>query len=93
MQAFKFPLHGNGSSLAGLKCHGVASNNSRQVVVSIHNLGKKAEGVTIKGLKYELTDAVLTNDFPIGISNEFIGKMGMISVKKGALCCMISYPS
>ena len=35
--------------------------------------------------KYELSDVELTNDFPIGVSNEFAGKPVEITVKKGAL--------
>ena len=38
-----------------------------------------------KGGKYELSDVELTNDFPIGVSNEFAGKPVEITVKKGAL--------
>lgn len=59
--------------------------------LSLFSLGEKAKGVTISGMKYELENAVLTNDFPIGISNEFIGEEAMISVEEGELVCMISY--
>lgn len=59
--------------------------------LSLFSLGEKADGVTISGMKYELENAVLTNDFPIGISNEFIGEEAMISVEEGELVCMISY--
>lgn len=59
--------------------------------MSLFSLGEKANGVTISGMKYELENAVLTNDFPIGISNEFIGEEAMISVEEGELVCMISY--
>lgn len=59
--------------------------------LSLFSLGEKANGVTISGMKYELENAVLTNDFPIGISNEFIGEEAMISVDEGELVCMISY--
>ncbi len=59
--------------------------------LSLFSLGEKANGVTISGMKYELENAVLTNDFPIGISNEFIGEEAMISVEEGELVCMISY--
>lgn len=59
--------------------------------LSLFSLGEKANGVTISGMKYELENAVLTNDFPIGISNEFIGEEAMISVEEGELVCMIFY--
>ncbi len=59
--------------------------------LSLFALVKEAKGVTIRGMKYELENAVITNDFPIGISNEFIGKTAEISVEDGELVCMISY--
>ena len=43
------------------------------------------EGVTITNAKYPLSDAVLKSDFPLGVSNEFVGKTTEISVKKGTL--------
>lgn len=59
--------------------------------LSLFSLVEKSEGVTIEGMKYSLQDASIQNDFPIGISNEFIGEEAMISVEDGALVCMISY--
>lgn len=44
-----------------------------------------AQGVTVKGLKYTLEDAVLTADFPVGVSNSFVGQESVIAVKKGTL--------
>lgn len=44
-----------------------------------------AQGVTIKGLKYTLENAVLTADFPVGVSNSFIGQESVAAVKKGTL--------
>lgn len=44
-----------------------------------------ADGVDIKGLKYTVENAVLTADFPVGVSNSFIGQESVISVKKGTL--------
>lgn len=35
---------------------------------------KLKKGICLRGLKYELDKAVLTSTFPIGVSNEFIGK-------------------
>ena len=59
--------------------------------LSIFSLGKSAKGVTIKGMKYELNQDTLTNDFPIGISNEFIGKEALVRVEDGELVGIISY--
>lgn len=58
--------------------------------VSVFPFSQKALGVTEKGLKYPLTDAVLTNDFPIGVSNEFMLQEAEISVKNGSLLIMLS---
>ena len=54
--------------------------------ISVFSLCDKSVGVNEKGLLYELSDAVLTADFPLGVSNEFIGKSSSISVKNGKLC-------
>jgi len=58
--------------------------------VSVFSHSDKAEGVFLKGLKYELKNAVLSNTYPIGVSNEFIGEESSISVKSGTL--MIVFP-
>jgi thiamine pyrophosphokinase len=43
-------------------------------------------GVYERGMKYSLTDATLSNDYPVGVSNEFtVGNDAVISVKKGPL--------
>ncbi len=56
--------------------------------VSVFSMGDKAEGVTLTGLKYPLNQATVTNDFPIGVSNEFTGKAVQIKVEKGTLLIM-----
>ncbi|MDR0936287.1 MAG: thiamine diphosphokinase [Oscillospiraceae bacterium] len=44
-----------------------------------------ASGVDILGGKYELRNATLSDDFPLGVSNEFIGNGIHIKVASGSL--------
>lgn len=53
--------------------------------VSVFAIGGAAEGVTIKGLDYEVDGVTLTPDFPLGVSNKFTDKTAEISVKNGSL--------
>ena len=53
--------------------------------VSVFAYGGAAEGVTLKNLSYELTDAELSPEYPIGVSNATTQKPAVISVKQGAL--------
>lgn len=57
----------------------------RRGFLSVFSQGDRAEGVWLKGLRYPLSDAVLTHDFPLGVSNEFTGVESTISVKAGTL--------
>lgn len=52
---------------------------------------EESRGVTIEGMKYPLDKAVVRNDFPVGISNEFVGEAASVSVEDGTLVCMIAY--
>ena len=56
-----------------------------QGVVSVFCMGSDARGVTLRGLKYELTDGTLTAGHPLGLSNAFVGKTAEIEVKDGSL--------
>ncbi len=53
--------------------------------VSAFAYGGEAKGVNEKGLKYSLNNATLTDDFPLGVSNEFTGNDAYISVEQGTL--------
>lgn len=57
---------------------------------SLFALQKQALGVTIRGMKYPLTNAAVTEDFPIGISNEFIGQEAFVTVEDGVVLAIIS---
>ncbi len=49
-------------------------------------------GVTEKGTKYEIEDAVLDTNFPLGVSNEIVSDCAEISVKSGRLLIILSKP-
>ena len=52
---------------------------------SVFAFGNDAEGVSISGGKYSAEGVTLKCDFPLGVSNEFVGGDVSISVNKGAL--------
>lgn len=59
-------------------------------MLSVFAWEKEACGVTERGLLYQIEDAVLTPEFPIGVSNELTGEKASISVKNGnLLLCII----
>ena len=45
--------------------------------------------MTLEGLKYPLKDAELTDDVPLGISNQFTGVRSRIAVQDGTLLLML----
>lgn len=57
-------------------------------MISVFSHTDLSEGVTESGLKYTVADHELSNDFPLGLSNEFTGIPAIISVKKGTLIIM-----
>ncbi len=83
-------MDGTGMILV-LQNESVQFQKNMEGYLSLFSLGKEAKGVTIQGMKYPLKHYTMTNDFPIGISNEFIGEAATISVEEGEVVCMISY--
>ncbi|MCL1802424.1 MAG: thiamine diphosphokinase [Eubacteriaceae bacterium] len=60
--------------------------------ISVLSYSPAAYGVTIKGLKYSLDDSMLSNIYPLGVSNSFIGQASEISAKSGMLLVCYSLP-
>ena len=54
-------------------------------ILSVFCLGKDAQGVTLQGLQYTLEKGCLTADFPLGVSNHFVGEKAQITVENGSL--------
>ena len=58
-------------------------------VFSVFAIGK-ASGVSVSGALYPLSNAELSEDFPLGVSNEFVGKKTVVSVKDGTI--IVTFP-
>jgi len=58
--------------------------------ISLFSYTEECKGITTKGLKYALQDAVLTNEFPLGVSNEWAADVAEVSIKEGILFVILS---
>ena len=83
-------MDGNGMILLAQN-ETISFRDTMEGYVNIFSLNEKAHGVTIRGLKYELSDTTLTNAMPLGISNEFVGVQSEISVKDGTLLIIVNW--
>ena len=50
---------------------------------SVFAYTERCTGVSLKGLKYELENAELTSLFPLGVSNEFVGRPASDTIGEG----------
>lgn len=81
-------LLGDGMAVSVIKNSSIFFNPEKKGLVSVFCAGDTARGVTIRGLKYVLTDEVLHGTLPIGVSNEFTGAASEITVASGSLAVM-----
>ena len=58
--------------------------------ISVFPFGGVAEGVTIEGLKYEISNVTLPAAGTLGLSNEFTGRPACVEVANGTL--LITFP-
>lgn len=64
-------------------------NKEMEGYLSLFSLSEKSV-LTIKNLKYELTEHEITYLFPLGIDNEFIGRESVINIHKGLVLSIIN---
>jgi len=57
--------------------------------ISVFAHGDRAQGVCLRGLKYGLDNAELTNTFPLGVSNSFTGEKSTVRVGRGTLIVVV----
>ena len=67
--------------------------NKKNFSLSLISYSQKVTGLYISGTKYETTDCVLENNFPLGISNEILPEndYAIIEFKSGTLLVIQSY--
>ena len=83
-------LYGAGEVYTAI-CAGSITFPARESgILSVFCLGADAQGVAIRGAQYEVADAVLTADFPLGVSNHFVGQDITVSVRQGCLLLGLS---
>ena len=75
-------------SFTVIKDNYIEFHEDNKGIISVFAHKEAAEGVTESGLLYELDNATLSPDFPLGVSNEFSGNKAKISVDNGTLCIM-----
>lgn len=55
---------------------------------SLFCMGADAQGVTIRGLYYQVENIPMTSGFPLGVSNHFTGQPAKITVQSGTLLAL-----
>ncbi len=72
--------------IVSLLVNGKITVNARECFsLSVFTYSNVSKGVTLNGVKYPLLNATVTQDFPIGISNEIVENTAQIEVKDGKL--------
>lgn len=72
-------------TVTAIKNSSISFDKNMKGYISIFALSGVCKGVTIKGLLYPLENAEISPTFPLGVSNEFIGKESIITVENGIL--------
>lgn len=85
IKVFFYGVHYDITALCGGKIflHGKKGRG-----ISVFSWTDSSGGVTLRGLKYPLENAELTNTFALGVSNSFEAENAEISVERGILIIM-----
>lgn len=74
----------DGETVVTAVCNGsICFPKNCEGYISVFSHTEKCTGVYIRGLKYTLENAMLSNSFPLGVSNEFIGCNSEIVIGNG----------
>lgn len=78
-------LCGDGFTATAIKDGSLGFKTTANGTVSVFSNETNTTGVDLKGLLFPLNNAEMNFDFPLGVSNEFIGERAEISVKRGTV--------
>lgn len=78
-------LYGDGEVYTAICNSGALFPAKERGILSVFCLGTDAQGVTIRGGQYEVENTTLSADFPLGVSNHFVGREIEVSVGVGSL--------
>lgn len=81
----KAVLIGKDCNVTMVKNGKIEFSKDEKGTISVFSFSPESRGVTIKGLKYEAENITVSSSYPIGVSNEFIGKDAFVSVDDGKL--------
>lgn len=85
----KVSLLGKNEKAYIIRNSSIEIKREKNCYLSVFSLSDESRGVSESGTKYTLKDAKLTNDFPLGISNEWKSNKAIISVKNGILMILV----
>ena len=80
---------GNRCEIFAIKNEGITLRGTAGSHFSAFAFAGEARGVSIQGLEYEAENITLTPEFPLAVSNRFLGRDGYIEVKDGTLILMV----
>lgn len=83
-------IYHNHSIITLMQNEQIVFSDRMQGYFSVLAVSEKVGHVTIKNAAYEVENASFSNDYPVGVSNEFIGQKTTITAKEGILA--IIYP-
>lgn len=79
-------LYGDGTAVTAVTNGSITIEG--EGLFSVFSFDPVAKGVYLRDVSFPLEDAELINSFPLGLSNEFIGKPAVIGVADGTLLVM-----
>ncbi len=81
-------LHGvllDGETMVTVQTAGTCRYPRSDGYFSLFSLTDRCTGLTVKGTKYPLEDALLENQFPLGVSNQIVEDAAEVTLESGVL--------